>query len=290
MLLSLYRAGFFLGRVLPLKACYVLAEIVGRIYFIFSDKDKDALRKNLRVVLGPDIDDKELDAHVLKVFINFGKYLADFFKFQKVTKEQMDRDIEIEGQHHLDEAMTLNKGVILLSAHIGNWELGGAAVAALGYRINAIVLTHKDKKINDLFSGRRSDYNVNGIPLGIRIKQCFKVLKDNQMLAIVVDKDYSGSNECVEFFGREALMPKGAAAISLRTRSPIVVVTMTRKADDTFRLRFAKPIIYESSGDHAGDMKCLMRKYLEVVEAQILECPDQWYVFEKIWKPQQTIQ
>jgi len=286
MLLSIYRVGFFIGKIFPLKVCYVLAEVIGRLYFIFAVKTREALRENLRVVLGPDISLKELDKHVVGVFVNFGKYLADFFKLCEVTKKQIEENVEIKGVHHIDEALRMNKGVILFSAHLGNWELGAAVIAALGYSLNAVILEHENKNINDLFTRRRQGYNVNGIPMGIKVKQCFRVLKNNQSLAIVGDKDYSGSSQCVEFFGKEALMPKGAAVIGFKTGAPIVVVTLVRKKDDTFFLQIEEPIICKKEDNYDKGVKFLMRACLSKIEERIRAYPDQWYVFDKIWKLQ----
>ncbi|MBU0571615.1 MAG: lysophospholipid acyltransferase family protein [Candidatus Omnitrophica bacterium] len=291
MLFFLYRAGIFLTEILPMKACYGIAEALARAYyFMFSKKDKIALSENLRMVIGRDIDAKELDAQVLKVFINFAKHLVDFFKFQKLTEEQMRGCVEIKGRHYLDEARSRGKGVILLAAHLGSWELGGAAVAALGYPVNAIVLEHKDKRINDYFVGQRSKNNVRGIPIGMQVKQCFRVLKSGEMLAIVADKDYSGSNEWVEFFGEKTYMPKGAAVIGLKTGAPIIITSMIRKKDDTFCLRFEKQIPCEGTGNRDNDVRKIMRRYLERIETHIKEYPDQWYAFERLWKRKRITQ
>ncbi len=104
------------------------------------------------------------------------------------------------------------------------------------------------------------------------------------MLAIVVDKDYSGSNEYVEFFGEKTYMPKGAAVMALKTGSPIVVTSMIREEDDTFCLKMEKQILYKGTGHRDADVKSIMKKYLEIIETHIKECPDQWYAFEELWK------
>jgi lauroyl/myristoyl acyltransferase len=289
MLFSLYCVGIFLTERLSLKACYSIAEVVAKVYYyVFSRNDKLALRDNLRMVIGKDADKEILDAHVLKIFINFAKHVVDFFNLQKSTKEQIGKCIQVEGRHHLDEAVLQGKGVILLAAHLGSWELGGAAVAALGYPVNALILEHKDKRINDFFIGQRERSDVKGIPTGMQVKQCFRVLKAKEMLAIVVDKDYNGSNEYVEFFGEKTYMPKGAAVMALKTGSPIVVTSMIRKEDDTFCLKMEKQILYEGTGHRDADVKSIMRKYLEIIETHIKECPDQWYAFEELWKRKRT--
>jgi len=283
MLYSLYCSGTLIVKILPIKLCYVIADLVARAYFFCSKRDKGMVRKNMRYVLGDGTSPAEIDRHVLGVFINFAKYLVDFFKCSKLSREYILKNVEIEGMHHLDECLAKGKGAVIVAVHLGNWELGGAVVGMMGYPINAIVLKHKDERINNIFMGRRAVNNLRNIPLGMQLKRCFKVLRSNELLAIAADKDYTGSNEEVEFFGKKALMPKGAAALSLKTGAPIVFCAMIRQKNDTFRLVFEGPLRFKPTGDHDEDVRKLMREYIQIFEKYIRAYPDQWYAFEEIW-------
>ncbi len=289
MLYFVFCTGFFLIKIFPLKVCYGVAEVVARLYYIFASKDKEALRENLRVVLGEDVSPVEIDAHVLGVFRNFGKYLADFFKFSRLREEYILEHIEIKGLNYLDKYLSQGKGAIIAAVHLGNWELGAAVVGVMGYPFNAIVLQHKDRRINDLFVRQRCANNIKIIHLGMQLKQCFKVLKSNELLAVAADKDYTGNNECVNFFGRKAFLPKGAAVLSLRTGAPIIACSLVRNKDNTFKMVFEEPVKHERTGDDEKDMKAIMEGYLTVFEKHIREYPDQWYVFEKIWEQELII-
>lgn len=286
MLYYLYITGSFLAKGLPIRACYAIADLVARVYCLFSRKDRAAIRANLSVVLGSSVSDAVIDRHVLSLFRNFAKYLADFFKLPRFTKDTVSRLVEMSGSEHLDACLHEGRGLILVSLHLGNWEMGGAVLGALGYPINAIALEHGDKKVNDFFIGQRAINGVKVIPLGIQIKQCFKVLKKNEILGIVGDKDYTSNGEYVDFFGKKAFIPKGPAVFSLRTGAPIVVCAFVRKGDDTFKFWFEKPIRPESSGDEARDVRTLMGRYITIMESYIKAYPDQWYAFRRVWEPQ----
>lgn len=290
MLYLLYMAGFLLAKVVPTKGAYWIAEVSARVYFWFSGRDKEILRENLRVVLGSEATPEEIDEHVLKVFINFAKYLADFFRFPKFTEEHISENIEIEGKEHLDECLREGRGAIANSVHLGNWELGGALVGGMGYPISAITLEHANKRINDFFIKQRAINDMKSIPIGIKIKECFKALKRNEVLAIAGDKNYTSNGVYIDFFGRKALMPKGPAVISLRMSAPIVFTVLTREEGDRFKLTFEKPIKYKSTGDHEKDVKALMGEYLRIFEKYIRRYPDQWYAFKPTWNQDQTIQ
>ena len=301
MLYALYVAGFSLAKILSLRAGYLLAEAVARGYYFFSRRDKEAVKANLRVVLGEDTDPAVLNRHALDIFRNFAKYLADFFKFPRFTREFIDSNITVEGLEYLDECLSGGKGAVLVALHLGNWELGGAIMAPLRYPITAIALEHPDRKINNFFRRQRlknrmrsvpvrqrSVADLRSIPMSVQIKECFKVLRNNGLLAIVGDKDYTSTGIDVDFFGRKAVMPKGPAAFSLKTGAPIVVSALTREEGDRFKLSFEPPIQYRPTGDYEKDLRELMRVYIALFEKYIRKYPDQWYAFRKIWNREET--
>ena len=290
MLYCLYVVGFSCAASLPLPVCYNIANWAAKVYFKFSNKHKTSLRENLKIVLGEDTDSEVIDQYALDVFKNFAKYLADIFKFSKFTKEFVEENIIVENREYLDECLTNGKGAILVSIHIGNWEMGGGVIGSWGYPISAVVLEHQSKRINDFFVGRRTVNGMRSIPLSSAVKECFKVLKRNEFLAIVGDKNYESSGLNVDFFGKKAFLPKGPAVFSLRTGAPLVCCILVRGKNDKYRLIFEKVEKQVLTGVYEKDVKMLMRSYLKVFEKHIREKPDQWYAFNKLWNPEKITQ
>jgi KDO2-lipid IV(A) lauroyltransferase len=290
MLYFLYRTGFYLTKILPRSWCYVIAEVVAWLFYTFSEKDRENVRRNLKIILGEDAPPEELESHLWAVFKNFAKYLADFFSFTEFNGEYIAENIEIEGRDNLDECMAGGKGVIALSLHLGNWELGGAVVGGLGYPISAIVLKHGSRRVNDFFNRQRALNKMKAIPLGLQVKECFKVLHRGEILAIAGDKDYTGGGIPAELFGRKVILPKGAAVISLKTGAPIIMALLTREKGDRFKLSFSKPVEFKPSGDKDADINGLMAEYLKLFEKKIRAYPDQWYEFRNIWDRAKTTQ
>ena len=284
MLYYLYLFGIFLARTLPIKWFYALVTGIACVFSFFVRKDREGLAINYKVIFDGDIDEKTIDKYILRTVINFSKYLADFFKYSKITNDFFKKKIKVTGQKNIDDCLKMGKGVILVAFHIGNWEMGGAIVSALGYTLNAIVLDHKNKRINDLFVKQRESNNYKGIPLGVSIKECFKALKRNELLAIVADKDYTSGGVYVNFFGREVVMPKGPAIFALKTGAPIAFTTCIRRENDTFELVIDEPIISVPTGDTNKDVRVIIEEYLKFAEKHIRNNPDQWYEFGRIWE------
>lgn len=283
MLYSFYRTGSFITRFLPRRFCYSIAEMLATVYYSFSDMGKKELRENLRIVLGEGTASSVIEWHARRVYKNFAKYLVDFFKFPNEKDHYLSKLIDCRGLENLDEALKSGKGAITLSLHLGNWELGAAVVGSNGYPVTALALEHKDKRINDFFFNQRLRSSFKAVPIGLGMRECFRAMKRNEVLAIMGDKDYTSTGVNVGFFGSEAIMPKGPALFSLKTGAPIVFSVMVREKNDRFTLILEKPIIYEAKGDTQSDMKNLMRMYLSSFEKYIKAYPDQWYAFNRIW-------
>lgn len=279
----LYKFGYFLAHILPIKVSYFIADVAALFYYILSGKDKALMKGNIRVVIGENASDKIVNKYRFQVYRNFAKYLADFFRTPIFTKKFIDENIEVEGEENISKALNNGKGLIMTSLHFGNWEWGGAVISGLGYPIKVIVLEHKDKRVNDFFVDQRKVNDIRSIPLGAGIKECFKALKRNEVIGIVGDKDYTSSGIPVDFCNKQAIIPQGPAAIALKTGAPIIVTILLRKKNDKFKVIFEEAVLPEATGDFQSDLKNLMGVYLRIFEKYIYKYPGQWYSFRKIW-------
>ncbi|MCM8779993.1 MAG: lysophospholipid acyltransferase family protein, partial [Candidatus Omnitrophica bacterium] len=279
----LYRIGQFLALNLPLKFAYKMAVIVSDIRLLFNNQDKVETKGNLKAIF-PGKSDKEINKITKALFRNFAKYLVDFFRFSKIDKDYIEKNVEIKNAHYFDEALKAGQGVIALTAHIGNWELGGAVMGVMGYPLWAVALSHKHKAVDDFFISQRKIKGVNVIPLNRAGRQCFNCLKANKILALVGDRDFTQDGRIVDFFGKKSIFPEGPAVLSLKLGSPIVCGFMVRKPNDKFMLVMEKPIKAASDANNKEEaIKDLMKSYISIFEEYIRRYPDQWYMFKIFW-------
>jgi lauroyl/myristoyl acyltransferase len=279
----LYRIGHFLSLNFPLKFSYTAALFFADIHYILGFRERRAVVENLKTILGKSSESEELRPIARDVFRNFAKYLVDFFRFSKMDLEYVNKFVKLEGLSNIDEALGCGKGVIMLSAHMGNWELGGFVLGTLGYPINAVVLTHQNEKINDFFKNQRAAGKMKSIEFGASLRSCYKALKNNELLALLGDRDFSNNGISMEFCGKPVVMPKGPAVLSYRTGALIVPCFITRNGDDTFTFVFEKPIDPKADGDEDSTIKSIMRRYLPLIESYVKRYPGQWYVFRDFW-------
>jgi lauroyl/myristoyl acyltransferase len=283
MLFFLYKIGIFIALNTPLKLGYFIANIMARGYRLFSKNDSSAVQDNLNVLF-PNYEKKHRKEIELKIFINFGKYLVDFFRFSLIDKDYIDSYVKIEGRHFLDRELVKGKGVILASAHLGNWELGGLVLAAIGIPIDVVALIHKQESVDQFFNEQRKLKGVGVIPVGVGVRRCFQSLCRNRAVALVSDRDYFDNGFSVDFFGKKTIIPKGPALFSRRCGSPIVPVFMVRNNDDTFTLKILEAIQPVYTKDEHADLIATTNNIVRIIENIVMEYPEQWFVFRRFWE------
>ncbi len=282
----LYRIGRYVALIFPLKFSYGAACLLADMHYFMYRKERRAITENLKVILNKhsDEDGEKLKIIARKVFRNFAKYLVDFLRFSRIGMDYIKRFVKLEGLSNIEEALKRGKGVIVLSAHLGNWELGGYVLGKMGYAMNAVVLAHKNEKVNEFFINQRGMGNFKSIEIGASLRGCYKVLKNNELLALLGDRNFSNAGLMTEFFGKKALMPKGPSVLSIRTGAALVPTYIVREKDDTFKMIFEKPIYAESGDKEDYAVEKLMRRYLSSIENMIRRYPEQWYVFRDFWE------
>lgn len=286
----LYKIGQFFVNNFSLDLSYKLAVLLSDLQFLFSPRDRRAVCNNLRQITGRDDGINQL---AREVFRNFGKYLVEFFRTEKmVNAAYVSEKIKIDNVNHIDDVLKNGKGGIVLTAHLGNWELGGVTLSLLGYPIVAIALPHKERPVNDLFNHQRQIKGVTVIPTNVAIRRCIDTLRNNGLVALLADRDFSEHGEIMDFLGRKVMIPKGAAAFSLKMNAPIIPSFLIRQSDNSFVLSIEEPIYPPEAANFpkATEKELLekvMKEYLVIIERYIKQYPTQWLMFREFGKEHQ---
>jgi KDO2-lipid IV(A) lauroyltransferase len=279
-----YKLGQDISMGLPRACAYKIASFLADLHYFLSHGERRALFRSLRFS-GIGKDNSQIKLLARQIFRNFAKNLVDFFRFGLVDHRFLMRKVKIVGLEHVDLVLRGGRGVLVVTAHLGNWEFGGVIMAQKGYALNAVAWEHKDRRTNNLFIYQRERKAVKVIPLGMALRKCFRVLENNEMLAMVGDRDFSprGTKVKVEFFGRPAYVPRGPAVLCLKTGATIVPGFTIRNRDDSFTLYFEKPIDFSASGSLENDICTLTQKIINVIEIYVRRYPRQWFMFRDFW-------
>ena len=287
MLYRFYKFWLFVLRATTLRAAYLFTSFFARVQYAVSKKDREIVKENLRRAM-PGASDNKISATAKDVFVNFGKYLVDFFSLGKNLKEHVKKTVRFVNINSLDDALKLGKGCILVTGHFGNWELSGCALASLGYKINVVALDHADERINNLFIGQRKMAGMRVMRIGTARAACQRALEQAEAVGIMGDRPFGDRGVEIDFFGKTAIFPRGAALFSIKYGSPIVMF-FTYK-DDTgsnkYTIYFEKPLFAEQKKDVSKQLIDIAQAFAKKFEHHIRKHPSQWYMFNKVWKDQ----
>jgi KDO2-lipid IV(A) lauroyltransferase len=274
----LFYLGKYLALILPRDFCYRIAKFLAIIQFYFSRKDRASVIYNLSVIL----EDKEKVKHYAReVFINFAYYLVDFFRYSKLNADFIKRYVTVSGIDNLDAFLKKDKGALVVTAHLGNYELAGAVTSLLGYNVYAIALPHKNKLLNNFFNTQRKLVGINILPANIAVRKCFSLLRQGELVAFLGDRDFFGGGLATEMFSRQAILPRGPAFFALKTDAVFIPAFFVRENRKFYRLIFEKPILKEAAGLRTEED--IIIYYAKLLEQYIRKYPGQWYMFEKYW-------
>jgi KDO2-lipid IV(A) lauroyltransferase len=281
-----YLGAVFLASIFPLPALYWIARRIAELHYVFDSKGRAAVRDNLSVITNGKLKGKELTAAVRQVYYNFGLYLAEFFRMDHLEHTYLDTRVNIDGIENVDAALEKKHGVVIVSAHYSNWELGLAYLCMSGYPSYVIVAPHKNNKVNELFLRPRINAGARPIDTKEAIEAGYKALRENGILILLADRVTTKGGIPVTFFGRTATFPKGPAKFALRAHAPVVPAHIMRKPDNRFVLTFEEAIHTDAMQDDEESLRALMNAYTRRLEAFIARDPLQYGVFYRIWKGQ----
>lgn len=257
---------------------HFIGSLLASIKYFLWPPDIRRIVRNIRLIKGRNY--PLFKAFLLghRVLVNFVHYWLDFIYLGRTSSHLLKERVEIEGRQYLDEVFSLNKGVIIATAHLGNWEIAGFWLGENGYPIQAIALPHKDKRINEFFDSTRAMHNVTVIPTG-RSTRCIGVLKDGGALAILGDWDFSGGKAVLEvdFFGRRVLFPSGVGVFAHRFKVPVVPLFGLIEKPGQYRLRVFPSIFPEGKSESE-----ILQAYVKALEQVLTDAPLQWYMFGEI--------
>lgn len=277
-----YRIAGVLSCTIPRHFAYWLSLRLADLYFYFDWRGRQAVIANLRQVMafrGCHPTERELKLTARTTFQFFGKYLVDFFRFQRLSEADIRQLVTIDHPEYIEQAWRMGRGVIAVTAHLGNWEIGGAVLAGMGYPINVVALRQPSAKLNEFFQKHRRKRGMVVVPLGSSVKRLIGALRRKEFIALLADRDYSEHHGMINFCGAPACLPRGASWLAAKTGAVILPGFVFRKEDDTFLMQLYAPIIPEPG----MSQEAIQERISASLEQAVSSYPHQWFMFHPVW-------
>jgi lauroyl/myristoyl acyltransferase len=196
------------------------------------------------------------------------------------------------GDERLVAACLEGKGAILLTAHVGNFELGGLFLAQLGLRVAVVYVPDPSPVVETHRDDARRMLGVTGIPVDrspFGFLPVLRALEQNMCVAIQGDRDVSGTGRSMPFFGKTASFPIGPFRIAQASGAPIFPVFVLQEADGRYRTIVEEAIRVPSARGGEGDAAVIdaLARFVASMERTIREYPSQWYLFTRFWESEE---
>lgn len=273
-----------ISRFVPLRVAYAGGVVLAELTWHLGRTKRRAAIENLTQVLG---DEGAGEAAARRSFHNYARYLVDFVRAPKIRSDALLGKVAFDHWDEIDAAFREGKGVIFVSMHLGNWDMGGAVLSARGYPINVIAQTFAHDRLNQRVVRARQGRGLKVIPAERAATGIVRAMRRNEALAILFDTPTPEGGVSVPFFGRPAVFPAGPARIALRTGARVIPVAIMRASPRTDALVAIADlkVRIEPTGDDEADVLTLTRRILFAHERFIRAYPDQWYKFRPMWSP-----
>ena len=271
----LYKLGKKYVELLPVSVIYFTARVLGFFSFLF-DRKKVYVLRNLRNIT------KESGVKLFLLGIDFYKQfalnIADYFivvvkGFDKIKiltpkEEVLNKLNELKG----------GNGLVIPTAHLGNWEVAGVLVGSLGFKAHGIGLPQKEEDVEKFYEELRKRFNVIVHPFQGGFIGAYKGVKNGDIATIVSDRDINKDGVCVKFFGKNVTFPKGASVLAYRTKVNSVFATLIREHDG-YKVYFSEKFDIDFNLEESEFSKQYVSKFASVLEKFVRMYPTQWFHF-----------
>jgi KDO2-lipid IV(A) lauroyltransferase len=273
---SSYRIGYSLGKWLPRGVLFVLADLLADATHWMNAEPARNLRANLRSAF-PRWSEREVEEHSKRIFRNFARNLVDYGRFHTITDEALDRLLpSVQHLHFLEESFAKGRGVILVTGHIGNWELGALFFGRHGFKVNVVTIPEGSERIDSIRGAYRTRQNIRTIVVDgspFSSLEIVAALRRGEIVAMLVDRWEGTDGIPAKFFGEDRRFPRGPFVLSRATGAPVIPAFIVRDGN-IYRGVVDPPVFMEEPEDEPG-----ARRVSESLERMIRTYPDQWYNF-----------
>jgi KDO2-lipid IV(A) lauroyltransferase len=201
-------------------------------------------------------------------------------------REIIDLFESVHGWDLVQERLARGKGLILVTGHLGNWELGGAYIAARGVPVDAVARHMANPLFDRYLTSTRERIGMTVVHDGDAVRRVPRSLRSGRAVAFLVDQGALGlASTWVPFFGRYAKTPRGPAVFALRLGAPVVFGVALRQPSGRYQLSF-EPIDVTDTGDREADVDRIVTEYTQVLERWVRRAPEQYLWHHRRWKHQ----
>ena len=257
-----------------------MAVLLGNFYWAVMGNDRRMVQRNLSQILENPL---EIKKTVRRTFVNYAKYLVDYTRMDLLREDNYSRLTDgFQGKEYIDQTFSQGKGGLILTAHLGNWEMGGVFLTLMGYPLNVITASDVETRLHDYRVRLRQGQRIKVITLNDTLSSSLAVLqalKANELVALLGDRDLFGKGIPVRFFGQTVFFPIGPALLARLSETALIPTFVLAGPKNRYLCRAEPPLLLQRTENRNEDLTVNTQRIAAVMEKFIRSHPDQWYTF-----------
>ena len=279
-----YKTAARLARLLPAPVAATGARGLGRLAGHLARDRRAQVERNLRRV-DPTLQGPALQRLVDQTFESYARYYEESFRLPGTSAADLDAGFQADGWHRLDAALEQGTGAIMALPHLGGWEWSGFWVTQVQHRaVTAVVERLDPPELFEWFADLRRSFGFEVVALGPGAGPATaKALKANHTLALLCDRDLTGTGPEVTFFGERTTLPGGPATLALRTGAPIFPTAVYFDGPDLRRSIVMPALDATRQGRLRDDVQRVTQDLAHALEDLISRAPEQWHLLQPNW-------
>jgi len=278
-----YRLVEFFAAYLPEFLLIPKANFFAFLAFRILKIRRDVALENLKIAF-PEKSDSERIEIAYGSYKHFALMILEFMRLIRWTPEQLKKMVQFESVEILEKLIEENKGIIINSAHFGNWEISVSYFSEFWMPTTGVQQKQKNPYIDKRMAAHRNRWGMQIIYSRGAVKNSLKALEQKRMLGLLGDQDGGVNGIFVPFFGKMASTPPGPALIRVKSQAPIVFVYAIRVGRFKFRIGIEPLNIEDNFELTEENLKSITRAYLEILEKYIQKYPEQYFWMHRRWK------
>ncbi len=268
--------------VLPRRCALSFSGWMGALAYVAAGDARRLTLSNLTLAYGHEKSPSALRKLARSVFPELGRNVVDVARLSGITAKNLDELVHAEGLGHLNSAYAQGKGVVAVSAHLGNFELMGSYLALKGFSVTVVAAPLFDPRLDRLLLQNRERGGLNVVDRDRAAPAVLRALKKGHVVGLLADQDTRGAGVMVPFFGSPARTPTGPAILADRAGAPIVPMAIRRQPDDTHLITISPPI--PPAGRSPAAVEKITSLFTAELEVFIRKAPAQWVWMHDRWK------
>lgn len=282
----LFRLLLFIVKIFPISFSCFIGRQLGKGAFLILKKRRQRTLSNINIANENGFFITKIDERRLakKVWEHVGMIGSEFLYYYERKPEEFFKAVQFEGEENLRRMLSRNNGAILVSGHLGNWELLGITLALSGFTMNPIVKFQSNGLVDKIIQDNRRSLGMNLIDKNGFLRPIMAAFKRNEVVSFLIDQSTRKAGVEVKFFGKEASIPRGAAEFALKTGVPVFSARCLREKPGHYKVVISEEIQLIRTGDHQRDVEENTAMFIRLIEDVIRDHPEQWLWMHKLWR------